>query len=140
MTLWRNNFFPKSNFNSSALTLAVYQLLLTSPPLFSAFSIYFEFFQSFTSAPFCSRSSTQSASATMQAQCRGLRVPCRQFTSAPWGVKEPPWVRNSPLSPLQKGSIHTNPGILQELPRAETASGSANPIPFPCSSHPFRKA
>lgn len=41
-----------------------------------------------TSAPFSNSSSTQSASATIQAQCRGLSVPCIRFTSAPWGIKE----------------------------------------------------
>lgn len=39
--------------------------------------------KAFTSAPFCSSSSTQSVSATMQAQCSGFRVPCIPFTSAP---------------------------------------------------------
>lgn len=101
--LWEKNFIPKSNLNPSALTRAVYQLLPTSLPLFLVFSTCFQFFQSFTSAPFCSSSSTQSASATMQAQCRGLRVPWRQFTSAPWGAQEPPWSGTPPFPSLQKG-------------------------------------
>lgn len=41
-----------------------------------------------TSAPFSSSNSTQSASDTMQAQCRGFSVPWAQFTSAPCGRKE----------------------------------------------------
>lgn len=40
---------------------------------------------SLTSAPFSRSNSTQSASDTMQAQCRGFSVPCVQFTSAPCG-------------------------------------------------------
>lgn len=40
-----------------------------------------------TSAPFSNSSSTQSASATIQAQCRGLSVPCIRFTSAPLGMQ-----------------------------------------------------
>lgn len=118
MTLWGKNFFPKSNLNPPAQTPVVYQLLPTFQPLFSMFSTCFRFFQSFTSAPFCSKSSTQSASATIQAQCRGLRVPCRQFTSAPWGAQEPSGLGIPSFLSLLKGLIHTNPAGLQELPRA----------------------
>lgn len=133
MTLWGKNFFQKSNLNPSAQTPAVYQLLPTSQPLFTAFFTSFWFLQSFTSAPFCSSSSTQSASATMQAQCRGLRVPCRQFTSAPWGAQEPPPGQEFTLPiPSERVNSHKSRGFLcrncrgQELPR-----GQEFPPPIP---------
>lgn len=54
-----------------------------------------------TSAPFSKSNSTQSASDTMQAQCRGFSVPWVQFTSAPYGQEE------TSVSVLSSGSPRT---------------------------------
>lgn len=50
-----------------------------------------------TSAPFSRSNSTQSASDTMQAQCKGFSVPWVQFTSAPCGGRKLQSVRSAPL-------------------------------------------
>lgn len=59
---------------------------------------------SLTSAPFSRSNSTQSASDTMQAQCRGFSVPWVQFTSAPYGKE----FRSCRRDLMEKGLLSLN--------------------------------